>query len=79
MLMDKKHCEDLIQELRSDSAKNEFVCEVVAKAMRSCGVYAERIPAGLMSKVCTYIWYARDNPDSDKKYAFAKVLSSPMS
>ncbi|MBW3013620.1 hypothetical protein KY335_00060 [Candidatus Woesearchaeota archaeon] len=72
--MNKKRCEDLIQELRNDFAKNEFVCEVVAKALRSCGIYEARIPPSMMSKVCTYIWDARDIPDHDKKYAVAKVL-----
>lgn len=74
MIMDKKRCEDLIQELRSDFAKNDFVCDVVARVLRSCGIYEPMIPAGMMSKVCTYIWDAQDIPDHDKKYAVAKVL-----
>jgi len=74
MLMDKKLCERLISELRNDSAKNEFVCGVVAKALRSCGVQEYKIPPAIMSRVCKYIWEAPDIPDHDKKYAVAKVL-----
>lgn len=74
LLMNKKRCEELVMELRSDSAKNEFVCEVVAKALRSCGVQEYKVPPVMMSRVCKYIWEAPDIPDHDKKYAVAKVL-----
>ena len=75
--MDRKLCEKLIKELREDDAKNEFVCEVVAKALRSCGINESKVPHGMMSRVCTYIWDAQDIPDHDKRYAVAKVLYGP--
>ncbi|MBW3005133.1 hypothetical protein KY310_04855 [Candidatus Woesearchaeota archaeon] len=74
LVMNKEKGERLVQELREDSGKNAFVCEVVANAMRACGISDGKIPQGMHSKVCKYICYADNIPEHDKPYAIAKVL-----
>jgi hypothetical protein len=72
-MMNKEKGQQLVQELREDSAKNAFICRVVAEAFRACGVSGERVPTGMHSRVCEYICNS-DAPDHDKPYAIAKVL-----
>ena len=74
LVMNKKKGDCLVQELREDSAKNAFICEVVANALRACGISDMNIPQGMHSKVCEYICYANNIPEHDKPYAIAKVL-----
>ena len=73
LLMNKNTGEKLVQELREDSGKNHFICDVVARAVFACGGSDGKIPPGMQGQVCEHI-YNLNIPEHDKPYAIAKVL-----
>jgi len=71
--MSQETCERLIQVLREDRKKRVFVCKVVEKAIKACGIDAEIKTPVEHSRVLNYIWCASDIPSHDKPYAAAIV------